>query len=283
MYSLHDPRHGLKAGAHQAGHAGRSRTTPASPTPRSSRHRSTGCARRFPDAAPDPVGADTCLYTTHRRRLVRPRAAREGRRRLCLLGPRLQVRAGDRGADRRARHGVTSRHAVLPAPRRRPAEAARAVPRQRHAPDRGGHGPRGLLGNESILYHLQSPCRVRSSATSTRSSGTSGCPDAHAHRHFSTYDVEPEGDPISGRKLLMWNNDVEISLVRPEGADGLLLPERRGRRGLLRPRGLRHARDDLRRPALQARRLHRAPARHDLPLRSGLAARASPRSSRRRA
>jgi homogentisate 1,2-dioxygenase len=41
-------------------------------------------------------------------------------------------------------------------------------------------------------------------------------PDAHAHRHFSTWDVEPDGDPISGRRLLMWNNDVEISLVRPE-------------------------------------------------------------------
>ena len=27
--------------------------------------------------------------------------------------------------------------------------------------------------------------------------------------------IEPEGDEVSGRKLLMWNNDVEISLVRP--------------------------------------------------------------------
>ena len=27
--------------------------------------------------------------------------------------------------------------------------------------------------------------------------------------------MQPEGDEISGRRLLMWNNDVEISLVRP--------------------------------------------------------------------
>ena len=40
-------------------------------------------------------------------------------------------------------------------------------------------------------------------------------PDAHAHRHMRTTDVEPEGDEISGRKLLMWNDDVEISLCRP--------------------------------------------------------------------
>ena len=50
-------------------------------------------------------------------------------------------------------------------------------------------------------------------------------------------------------------------------ADGLLLPQRRGRRGRLRPRGHRHARDDLRRPALQGGRLHRHPARDDLPVR----------------
>jgi homogentisate 1,2-dioxygenase len=28
--------------------------------------------------------------------------------------------------------------------------------------------------------------------------------------------VEPDGDPISGRRLLMWNADVEISLCRPD-------------------------------------------------------------------
>ena len=64
----------------------------------------------------------------------------------------------------------------------------------------------------------------------------------------------------------MWNSDVEISLCRPSGRDGLLLPQRRGRRGHLRPRGLRDARDDLRRPAVQGGRLRRRPARHDVPL-----------------
>ena len=41
-------------------------------------------------------------------------------------------------------------------------------------------------------------------------------PDAHAHRLFKTCDVEPGGDEISGRRLLMWNDDVEISLCRPD-------------------------------------------------------------------
>jgi len=41
-------------------------------------------------------------------------------------------------------------------------------------------------------------------------------PEAHAHRHFKTFDVGPDGDEISGRRSLMWNDDVEISLCRPD-------------------------------------------------------------------
>ncbi len=40
-------------------------------------------------------------------------------------------------------------------------------------------------------------------------------PDAHAHRHLTTATVEPSGDEITGRRVLMWNDDVEISLCRP--------------------------------------------------------------------
>src|SRR5262249_36403495 len=42
-----------------------------------------------------------------------------------------------------------------------------------------------------------------------------GAPPAHAHRHFTTWNVREEGDEIGGRRLLMWNDDVEISLCRP--------------------------------------------------------------------
>ena len=30
--------------------------------------------------------------------------------------------------------------------------------------------------------------------------------------------MKPEGDPIKGRRLLMWNGDIEISLCRPTEA-----------------------------------------------------------------
>ena len=76
-------------------------------------------------------------------------------------------------------------------------------------------GLEGFDGNESILYHLQSPCRVRELGSFEPIERDEWVPDAHAHRHFRTRGVEAEGNEITGRKLLMWNADVEISLCCP--------------------------------------------------------------------
>ena len=63
MYSLHDPVHGLKAGAHHAGGEA-DLDTAASPDPAIVERISFWVRERFPDVDPDPVEADTCLYTT---------------------------------------------------------------------------------------------------------------------------------------------------------------------------------------------------------------------------
>ena len=76
-------------------------------------------------------------------------------------------------------------------------------------------GLEGFDGNESILYHLQSPCRVRELGSFEPIKRDEWVPDAHAHRHFRTLGIEAEGNEITGRKLLMWNDDVEISLCHP--------------------------------------------------------------------
>ena len=64
-------------------------------------------------------------------------------------------------------------------------------PRQRDAPDRGGHGLEGFSGIESILYHLQSPCRVSELGEFEPIVRDEWVPDAHAHRHFRTWDEVP--------------------------------------------------------------------------------------------
>ncbi len=100
------------------------------------------------------------------------------------------------------------------------------VPRKRHIVFRENGrllteevmGLEGFTGNESILYHLQSPCRVKELGAFTSIEREEWVPEAHAHRRMNTYDVQPRGDEISGRQTLMWNDDVEISLCRPESS-----------------------------------------------------------------
>jgi sarcosine oxidase len=62
MYSLHDPVHGLKAGAHHAG-AEVGPDEPGTPDPALVERIAEWVARTYPDADPDPV-AETCMYTT---------------------------------------------------------------------------------------------------------------------------------------------------------------------------------------------------------------------------
>jgi homogentisate 1,2-dioxygenase len=100
------------------------------------------------------------------------------------------------------------------------------VPRKRHIVFRENGrllteevmGLEGFTGNESILYHLVSPCRIKELGEFTSIEREEWVPEAHAHRRMNTYDIEPEGDEISGRRTLMWNSDVEISLCRPESS-----------------------------------------------------------------
>jgi len=100
------------------------------------------------------------------------------------------------------------------------------IPRKRHIVFRDNGrllteevmGLEGFSGNEAILYHLQSPCRVKELGEFEPIEREEWVPDAHAHRHLATADVAPSGDEISGRQVLMWNDDVEISFCRPAAA-----------------------------------------------------------------
>jgi sarcosine oxidase len=62
MYSLHDPRYGVKAGAHLAG-ATADPEQPGGPDPDLLERISKWVARTYPDADPEPVESETCMYT----------------------------------------------------------------------------------------------------------------------------------------------------------------------------------------------------------------------------
>ena len=97
------------------------------------------------------------------------------------------------------------------------------VPRKRHVQFRENGtllseevmGLEGFTGNESILYHLYSPCRVMELAGFEPIVRDEWLPEQHAHRHLTTYGIDAAGDEVTGRRTLMWNDDVEISLCRP--------------------------------------------------------------------
>ena len=77
-------------------------------------------------------------------------------------------------------------------------------------------GFEGFSGNESILYHLWSPCRVKDVGDFTPIEIEEWVPDTHVHRLTNTMGLEPMGDSVLGRRVLQYNADVEIGICIPE-------------------------------------------------------------------
>ena len=75
------------------------------------------------------------------------------------------------------------------------------LPRKRHVVHRDNGtllteevmGFEGFSGLESILYHLQSPCRVIECGEFEPIVREEWVPAAHAHRHLRTWDVQAAG------------------------------------------------------------------------------------------
>jgi homogentisate 1,2-dioxygenase len=98
------------------------------------------------------------------------------------------------------------------------------LPAKRHVQFRNGGaelyveevmGYEGFSGNESILYHRYSPCRLAHVGAHTPITRSEWVPEAHVHRLADTDPVAPGGDPVSGRRLLMWNADIEVAICKP--------------------------------------------------------------------
>src|SRR3954470_6987337 len=97
------------------------------------------------------------------------------------------------------------------------------VPPKRHAQTRRDGkllveeviGYEGFSGNESILYHLESPCRLDDVGAFTPIVREEWVPGAHVHRLADINPLPPEGDPVTGRRLLMYNGDIEVSICKP--------------------------------------------------------------------
>jgi homogentisate 1,2-dioxygenase len=77
-------------------------------------------------------------------------------------------------------------------------------------------GFEGFSGNESILYHLWSPCRITDVGEFTPIELEEWVPETHVHRLTNTMGMQPMGDSVLGRQVLQYNADVEIGMCIPE-------------------------------------------------------------------
>ncbi len=76
-------------------------------------------------------------------------------------------------------------------------------------------GEEGFSGCFSLLYHQYPPTRVTRIERYGEVCRQEWPQDIHRHHHFRTTNLEPGGDPITGRHLLMYNNDCAMSVAEP--------------------------------------------------------------------
>src|SRR3954451_7046210 len=76
-------------------------------------------------------------------------------------------------------------------------------------------GYEGLSGNESILYHLQSPCRGSEGLDFTPIVRQEWVPAPRVPGLTDTTCVPGAGDPDYVRQVLMFNADVEMAICKP--------------------------------------------------------------------
>ena len=98
------------------------------------------------------------------------------------------------------------------------------IPPKRHTqfrkPDGGLYseelfGEEGFSGVESLLYHQYPPTRVSKIERFGAACEEEWKQETHRHHHLKAGNSPPGGDPISGRKTLMYNADCAISAVAP--------------------------------------------------------------------
>lgn len=80
-------------------------------------------------------------------------------------------------------------------------------------------GTKGFSGISSILYHINPPTQVKEIRGMESISIKEWSEKKLRHFHFKTLDATPAGDYISGRKVLMFNSDVSLSISNP--AEGM--------------------------------------------------------------
>lgn len=77
-------------------------------------------------------------------------------------------------------------------------------------------GTEGFEGPTSTLYHIHPPTQVAGWETMYSTKTDYVETEVMRMRHLKSMDMKPSGDPVTGRVVLLGNQDVEISLCVPK-------------------------------------------------------------------
>ena len=114
-------------------------------------------------------------------------------------------------------------------------------------------GEEGFSSDSSLLYHRGVPSAIVGSEVWELPDQTRTPNHPLKPRHLKLHEpARPGTDAVTGRRLVLGNNDVRIALRRHRRRPVAVLPQRDRRRVRLRRVRLRHRRDRLRRAVATA-------------------------------
>lgn len=99
-----------------------------------------------------------------------------------------------------------------------------SIPHKRHTQFRQPDGKlyseqlfstEGFSSNYSLLYHIHPPTQIIRAEEPTDVSPMASTDNILKHRSFQGFSVKPDADYLKSRKVVLFNNDVQISLAAP--------------------------------------------------------------------
>ncbi len=99
------------------------------------------------------------------------------------------------------------------------------IPHKRHTQFRQPNGKlyseqlfstEGFSSDYSLLYHIHPPTQIIRSEEPTDIAPKAATDNILKHRSFKGFNIKPHADYIESRKVVLFNNDVQITLAAPQ-------------------------------------------------------------------
>jgi len=74
----------------------------------------------------------------------------------------------------------------------------------------------GFSSDYSLLYHIHPPTRIIRSEEPTDISPKAATDNILKHRSFKGFNIKPQADYLQSRKVVLFNNDVQLTLAAPQ-------------------------------------------------------------------